>query len=75
MANQDPCQDTAFTACGNALGVGALKGHGFPAVPKVFENDVRRGLKPCPFKAIRPLIYSPFLPMLTVSEHTATSVF
>ena len=32
-------------------GVGVLKGHGFPAVPKVFENDVRRGWKLRPFKA------------------------
>jgi hypothetical protein len=35
---------------GKTLGVGVLKGHGFPAVRKSLENDVRRGWKPRPFK-------------------------
>jgi hypothetical protein len=29
-------------------GAGALKGHGFPAVPQIFESDLRRGAKPRP---------------------------
>jgi len=28
-----------------------VKGHGFPAVPQIRDNDVRRGWKPRPFKA------------------------
>jgi hypothetical protein len=29
--------------CGKTLSVEVLKGHGFPAVPYVIENDARRG--------------------------------
>jgi hypothetical protein len=38
-------------SCGKTLGVEVLKGHGFLAMPQVFENDLRRGWKPRPFKA------------------------
>jgi hypothetical protein len=41
----------ALTAFGNTLGAGVLKGHGFLAVPRVFENHVRRALKARTFKA------------------------
>jgi hypothetical protein len=55
-------KDSAFgwrsgsAACGKILGVGFLKGHGFPAVPQVFEDDVRRGLEAAPFQGTLPLI-------------------
>jgi hypothetical protein len=50
-----------------------LKGHGFPAVPQVFENDVRRGLKPRPFKA-QPLIPT-FFSNLSSAKSTLESLF
>jgi hypothetical protein len=36
-------------------GAGALKGHGFPAVPQIFESDLRRGAKPRPSRLQPPI--------------------
>jgi hypothetical protein len=36
-------------------GAGALKGHGFPAVPQIFESDRRRGAKPRPSRLQPPI--------------------
>jgi hypothetical protein len=57
-------------------GNAALKGHGFPAVPYVFGDNVRRGLKPPPSKA--PAAYSTFFRKLlsrseSVFENTGFS--
>jgi len=36
-------------------GAGALKGHGLPAVPQIFESDRRRGAKAAPSRLQPPI--------------------